>query len=76
MMGPQSFTVAGAMVALHERVHHMLASLGVVITDGEGWMNALQWNGHGSMRPCWKRANVFRKDAGMVDAALGYVDIT
>ena len=76
LMGPQSFTVAGVMVCLHESVHHMQASLGVVVTDGEGWMKGLQWNGHGSMRPCWRHANVFRKDAGMVDAALGYVDIT
>ena len=79
LLGPQSFTVGGVMVPVHAHVDtccNLQASLGVLLTDGEGWMKALQWNGHGSMRPCWRHANVFRKDSGMADTALGYVDIT
>ena len=39
-------------------------------------MKALQWSGHGSLRPDWRHANVFKKNSGMADGALGYVDIT
>ena len=39
-------------------------------------MKCLQWNAHGSMRPCFGHCNVFKKNGGMVDEALGFVDIT
>ena len=35
-----------------------------------------QWNGRGSMRPCFGHCNVFKKNSGMVDGALGFVDVT
>ena len=79
LLGPQSFTAAGVLVPVFLQVetsYQLQASLGSLLTDGEGWMKALQWNGHSSMRPCWRHANVFKKNAGMVDTALGYVDIT
>ena len=79
LVGPQSFTVGGLMVPVHLDVEHcsnVQASLCALLTDGEGWMKALQWNGHGSMRPDWRHANIFKKGRGMTDDALGYVDIT
>jgi hypothetical protein len=79
LLGPQSLTVAGVMVQVNlpvETCHNLQASISTCLTDGEGWMIALQWNGHASMRPCWRHANVFKKDGGMTDIALGYVDIT
>ena len=76
LLGPSSFTVAGVLVKVDARVENMQASLGTLLTDGEGWMKALQWSGHGSLRPDWRHANVFKKDSGIADRALGYVDIT
>ena len=78
LLGPQSFTVAGALAPVDlqmETACQLQAKLGCLLTDGEGWMKAMQWNGHASMKPCWLDANVLKKDAGMEAATLGYVDI-
>ena len=56
--------------------YQLTAALQTALTDGEGIMKCLQWNGHGSMRPCFGHCNVFKKNIGMVDEALGFVDIT
>ena len=64
------------MVQVDLRVVHKQAALQTLLTDGEGWQKALQWSGHGSMRPDWQHANVFKKDSGMIDPTKGYVDIT
>ena len=39
-------------------------------------MKCLQWNGHGSMRPCFGHRTIFKNNSGMVDEGLGFVDIT
>ena len=81
LIGPLSFSCAGVVVPLEvnpaARVAFQLtAALQTAITDGEGIAKCLQWNGHGSMRPCFGHCNVFRKNAGMADDTLGFVDIT
>ena len=68
LLGPQSFTVAGALAPVDlqmETACQLQAQLGCLLTDGEGWMKAMQWNGHASMKPCWLDANVSKKDDGM-----------
>ena len=52
------------------------AVLSTCLPDGEGLQKCLEWNGHASMRPCFRHCNVYKKGSGMKDAALGYVDIT
>ena len=79
LVGPQSLTVSGVMVhvvGIEEECFKLQASMATLLTDGEGWMKALQWNGHASMRPDWYHSNVFKKNSGMVSEELGYVDIT
>ena len=56
--------------------YQLTAALQTALSDGEGIEKCLQWNGHGSMRPCVGHCNVFKKGSGMVDEALGFVDIT
>jgi len=81
LLGPLSLRLAGVFVTLEldpdaANLCHIQAKLQSCLTDGEGLAKCLQWNGHGSMRPDFAHSNVFKKDAGMLDAALGYVDIT
>ena len=76
LLGPQSLSIGGVIVQLGTNVKQLQAKLGSLITDGEGWQKAIEFNGHSSMRPCFAHCNVFRKDSGMEDDALGYVDIT
>ena len=53
------------------------ARLSQCMTDGEGFMHVLQWNGHASLRPDWMHWNVFSIASRMCDdERLGYVDIT
>ena len=56
--------------------YQLTAALQTALSDGEGIAKCLQWNGHASMRPCVGHCNVFKKGSGMVDEALGFVDIT
>ena len=56
--------------------YQLTAALQTALSDGEGIAKCLQWNGHGSMRPCVGHCNVFKKESGMGDEALGFVDIT
>lgn len=83
LLGPRSFTCAGALVTFSTEVApvtqgclQLQARLSVALTDGEGLMKCLQWNGHGSLRPDFVNSNVFKKNGGMADEGLGYVEIT
>ena len=59
-----------------QRVARITARLHTLLTDGEGHQKTLEWNGPSSLRPSFDFANVFMKDAGMVDPVANYVDIT
>ena len=83
LLGPRSFTCAGALVQFTTEIEprtqaclQLQAKLSSSLSDGEGLMKCLQWNGHGSLRPDFVYSNVFKKGAGMADDGLGYVDIT
>ena len=77
LLGPQSLCIGGVMVQVVTDVKPLQAKLGSLLTDGEGWMKAIEFNGHGSMRPDFAHSNVLKKKTGMDDdAALGYIDIT
>ena len=81
LVGPGSCSCAGVLVPIEVNpglrvAFQLTAALQTALTDGEGIMKCLQWNGHGSMRPCFGHCNVFKKGSGMVDEALGFVDIT
>ena len=38
------------------------AKLHLLISDGDGLRQALDWNGHQSMKPCFRHWNVLSKD--------------
>ena len=54
----------------------LTAALQTAITDGEGIAKCLQWDGHGSMRTSFGHSNVVKKNSGIADETLGFVDIT
>ena len=70
-----SFREAGIFVAAGHTTMNLKATLGTLLTDGEGWMKALQWNGYQSIRPCFIMANVYKKGSTMPRRSDGYVDI-
>ena len=81
LLGPLSFRVGGVFVecrlaGLGDQRLHLRAKLAALLTDGEGHAKSLEWNGHGSMRPCFMHSNIFKKHSGMEDEELGYVSIT
>ena len=81
LVGPDSFSCAGVLVPIEVNLglrvaYQLTAALQTALSDGEGIAKCLQWNGHASMRPCVGHCNVFKKGSGMVDEALGFVDIT
>ena len=77
LLGPLSFTSAGVFVRHKvewylttslfrpdsEEYLHMRSKLQMCLTDGEGLAKCLQWNGHGSMRPCFAHSSVFKKQS-------------
>ena len=75
-LGPSSFRIAGIMVQTEHTSFCVKGSLKKLLTDGEGWMKALEWNGYSSLRPCWRHVNMFKKGSNVTDETLGYVDIT
>lgn len=76
LLGPSSFTTGGVLVRCGVDITKLQASLQTCLTDGEGLMKCLEWNGHASLRPCFVHNNVFMKGSGMADPALGFVEIT
>ena len=62
--------LAAAQVALDEE------GVGVSHNAWRGTAKCSQWNGRGSMMPCFGHCHCFKKNSGMVDGALGFVDIT
>ena len=54
------------------------ARLRILISDGDGLRIALDWNGQGAMKPCFRHWNVLSKDdlLGRLTHAPDYVDIT
>ena len=81
LIGLVSCSCAGVVVPLEVNLatrvaFRLAAALQITITDGKGMAKCLQWNGHGSMRPCFGHINSFLKNVGMVDDTRGFVDIT
>lgn len=76
LLEPLSLKVAGIIIQVGLSADCLRADLKKLLTDGEGWMKALEWNGHASLRPDFQIANMFKKGSGLADAARGFVDIT
>ena len=56
LIGPESFSCAGVVVPIEVNpgfrvAYQLVAALQTALSDGEGIMMCLHWNGHGSMRP-------------------------
>ena len=63
LVGLGSFSCAGVLVPIEVNpglrvAYQLTAALQTALTDGEGIMKCLQWNGHGSMRPLMHRAGL------------------
>ena len=66
LVGPHSFSCAGVLVPIEVNpglrvAFQLTAALQTALTDGEGIMKCLQWNGHGSMRPCVGHCKCFQE---------------
>ena len=78
LTGPESISNSGLLV--HRIVHgqpqvvQIKAELDIMLTDGEGWQYALEWNGPSSLRPTFNLANVYMLGSRLDGA--GYVDIS
>ena len=76
LIGPESFSCAGVVVPIEVNfgfrvAYQLTAALPTALSDGEGVMKRLQWNGHGSMRPCVGHCKCFSRRG----AALPLLDV-
>ena len=74
--GTQGLATAGAPLLIHGRQHLLFATLGVLISDGDGLRLACCWNGASSIKPCLRHWNVLMKDSDLCGRVDGYVEIT
>ena len=62
LVGPAGLHTVGLPLPIagsHRMLFGMLSSL---LSDGDGHRMGLDWKGASSMKPCFKRVNVFMKD--------------
>ena len=78
LLGPTGIQTAGIAIQVHGQFVHIVAKLHVLLSDGDGLRQALQWMGSGSMKPCFRHWNVLMKDSGRVEHArtTEYVEIS
>jgi hypothetical protein len=65
LLGPSGLVNAGVPLMLHGDEGQptlMFAKLEALLSDGQGLAMAFNWKGHGSLKPCFKHYNVFKKE--------------
>jgi hypothetical protein len=75
LWGPCGIETAGVALVLCGRPYVLKAKLAVIIADGAGWVQGLEWRGAGSIRPCFKHGNVLKKDCSLSGFVDGFVEI-
>ena len=67
---------AGVAISYDGEAFLLYATLGILMSDGDGLRKATGWKGAGSMRPCFKHDNCLRKNSGLTDRLPGWYEIT
>lgn len=65
LVGPTGFFTAGVAVKLAGVPHLLFAQLTNLLSDGDGHRMAFDWKGAGSLHPCFKHKNVWKKASGI-----------
>jgi hypothetical protein len=69
LLGSSGLATSGVPLVLDGEVLLVFAKLKNILSDGDGLRMAFDWRGHGSLKPCFKHINVFRKDPSLVTDA-------
>ena len=62
LAGPCGLSTSGVALVLSGQPVMLFARFTNLLSDGDGLRQALDWRGHGSLKPCFKHFNVFKKD--------------
>jgi hypothetical protein len=75
LFGQSGLSTVGLMIKVGGQDRLLFAKLTNLLTDGDGHRMGWDWKGAGSLKPCWKHFNVFKKDSGLAHRKPGYVEI-
>ena len=78
LFSPTGFMKAGMVLQLRGQLAVIHARVKIMLSDGDGLRQALQWMGSGSLKPCFRHWNVLKKNSNRTehDASETYVEIT
>ena len=77
LLGNAGLCTAGVPITLPGRDPQCLfAKVGALLADGDGLRQALDWRGSGSLKPCLRHYNVFKKGSNLAHRHPGHVEIT
>jgi len=66
---------SGVPLTLCGETYVLRANIGVLISDGDGHRQSLQWRGAGSLRPCFRHTNVTMLYAGLSEHDAAFCEI-
>ena len=73
LFGPNGLATAGVCFTVNNIERVFFANLGILLSDGDGLRLALGWRGAGSLKPCVRHVNVWKKDSDLCDRMPGNV---
>ncbi len=74
--GPTGFLTAGVAITYNDQSFVLFATLGIIMSDGDGLRKAFNWRGAGSMRPCFRHDNILRKNSGLLEQLPGFYEVS
>jgi hypothetical protein len=75
LYGQSGMSTVGVPLLIGGQERLLFAKLTNLLSDGDGHRQGWDWRGAGSLKPCWKHFNVFKKDSGLAHRMPGYVEI-
>ncbi len=75
LFGESVLSTVGVPVLIGGQERLLFAKLTNILSDGDGLRMGWDWNGAGSLKPCWKHFNAFMKDSGLAHRMPGSVEI-
>ena len=79
LMGPLGLHGAGYPISVFGQLRLLFARVQILISDGDGLRQALQWLGASALKPCFRHWNVFNPQSDLADrcpSARRYVEAT
>ena len=58
LLGPTGLATAGLPLRIQDEVRLIHATVGAMLSDGDGLRQALQWVGAAGVKPCFRHPNV------------------